>query len=78
MSENIAKTSNSLEQADARRILNHALESVFPETALRRYVSFDKATHVLTVAGEKYDLDHYEKIFVVGGGRQEDVPAQNW
>ena len=69
MSENISKKSKSIEQADARSILHHALESVFPETALRRYVSLDKATHVLTVAGEKYDLNNYERIFVVGGGK---------
>jgi len=29
-------------QADARQILLHALESVFPESAVRRHVSFDK------------------------------------
>lgn len=57
------------EQADARSIFAHALESVLPEAALRRHVSLDQSTNTLTVAGRKYDLDRYEKIVVVGGGK---------
>lgn len=53
------------EQAAARSILNHVLESVLPESALRRYVSMDEATHTLTVAGREYNLNHYKRIFVV-------------
>ena len=56
-------------QADAKRILLHALESVFPEAALRRHVSFDEKTLLLTVADRKYNLADFEKIFVVGGGK---------
>lgn len=56
-------------QADAKRILLHALESVFPESALRRHVSFDEKTLLLTVADRKYNLAGFEKIFVVGGGK---------
>ena len=56
-------------QTDARQIILHALKSVFPEVALRCYVRFDKKTQLLTVAGRKYNLADYEKIFVVGGGK---------
>lgn len=56
-------------QADAKKILIHALESVFPESALRRHVSFDEKTLLLTVADRKYNLADFEKIFVVGGGK---------
>ncbi|MCX5818819.1 MAG: DUF4147 domain-containing protein [Deltaproteobacteria bacterium] len=56
-------------QADARRILQHALESVFPESAVRRHVSFDKKTQLLTVDDRKYNLAGFERIFVVGGGK---------
>ena len=56
-------------QADARQILLHALESVFPESAVRRHVSFDEKTQILTVDDRKYDLARFEKIFVVGGGK---------
>ncbi|MCX5822147.1 MAG: DUF4147 domain-containing protein [Deltaproteobacteria bacterium] len=56
-------------QTDARNILRHALESVFPEAALRRYFRFDEAAHLLTVAGRPYNLERYDKIFVVGGGK---------
>jgi glycerate 2-kinase len=57
------------EQISARSILNHALESVLPEPALRRYVNLDEATNTLTVAGRKYNLNNYERIVVVGGGK---------
>ena len=57
------------EQADARRILLHALESVFPEAAVRRHVSLDRVTLLLTVDGRKYNLADFERIFVVGGGK---------
>jgi len=57
------------EQAAARSILDHALESVLPESALRRYVRVDDATNILTVAGREYNLDNLNKIFVVGGGK---------
>ena len=57
------------EQADAKSIFAHALESVLPEPALRRHVSLDQATNTLTVAGRTYNLDRYERIIVVGGGK---------
>lgn len=57
------------EQAFARSILNHALESVLPEPALRRYVDLDEASNTLTVAGKRYNLNDYERIVVVGGGK---------
>ncbi|MCE5266019.1 MAG: DUF4147 domain-containing protein [Deltaproteobacteria bacterium] len=55
--------------ADARQILLHALESVFPESAVRRHVSFDKKTQILTVDDQQYDLARFDKIYVVGGGK---------
>jgi glycerate 2-kinase len=57
------------EQADARSIFVHTLERVLPEPALRRYVSLDEATNIMTVAGRQYDLNQYERVIVVGGGK---------
>ena len=65
-------------QADARQILLHALESVFPESAVRRHVSFDKKTQILTVDDRKYNLADFERVFVVGGGKAGRGPAPNW
>ncbi len=56
-------------RADARIILCHALESVFPEEALRRFVRFDGAARLLNVTGRPYNLDRYDRIFVIGGGK---------
>jgi glycerate-2-kinase len=56
-------------QIDARSIFAHALERVLPEPALRRYVSLDPGTNTLPVAGRKYDLNEYDRIVVVGGGK---------
>jgi len=56
-------------QTDARSILQHALDSVLPEPALRRYLKLDEASNILTVSGQKYHLGDYETIMVVGGGK---------
>lgn len=65
MSDNTMKTG----QADARQILLEAMESVFPESAVRRHVSFDEKTQILMVDDRKYDLAGFERIYVVGGGK---------
>ncbi|MDY0166075.1 MAG: DUF4147 domain-containing protein [Thermoguttaceae bacterium] len=54
---------------DAREIMASALSRVLPESAVRRYVSFDPTTAVLTVAGRQYDLTRYDNLIVVGGGK---------
>ena len=56
-------------QADAREVFAHALETVLPEAALRRHVALDQATNTLTVAGRRYDLNQFDRILVVGGGK---------
>ena len=55
--------------ADIRSIVTHVLEMVLPEQALRRYVKFNRKTNILTVAKKKYNLNNYERIIVVGGGK---------
>jgi glycerate 2-kinase len=54
---------------DVKSIFVHVLETVLPETALRRYVKFNRRTKILTVAGKKYNLLNYDRIIVVGGGK---------
>lgn len=61
--------SPSSEEAAARNILNRALESVLPESAMIRYVKMDESTNTLKVAGREYSLDHFDKVFIVGGGK---------
>lgn len=53
----------------ARVIFDHALQSVLPESALRRCVSLEGPPDRLSVAGRVYDLGAYDRIFVVGGGK---------
>jgi hydroxypyruvate reductase len=45
------------------------MESVLPESALRRYVRLDRATNILTVDEKAYHLDNFDRIIVVGGGK---------
>ena len=52
---------------DVRNIFVHVLEMILPEPALRRYVRLNR--NILTVAGKKYNLNNYERIIVVGGGK---------
>jgi glycerate-2-kinase len=54
---------------DVRNIVTHVLEMVLPEQALRHYVRFDQKTNTLTVAKNKYNLNNFERIIVVGGGK---------
>ena len=56
-------------RTDAKTIFNHVLACVLPEPALRRYVRLDERTNTLTVAGRTYNLNHYKRILVVGGGK---------
>jgi glycerate-2-kinase len=42
---------------------------VLPEEALRRYVSLDNKTNIMTVDGREYDLKKYDRVIVVGGGK---------
>ena len=56
-------------QNDVRNIFTHVLEMVLPEPALRRYVSLDNETNTLTVDGRKYNLNKFERIIIVGGGK---------
>lgn len=55
--------------ADAKTIFNHVLACVLPEPALRRYLHLNETTNTLTVAGRKYNLNNYNRILVVGGGK---------
>lgn len=57
------------QQSSARTILAHALESVLPEPALRRFVSLDESSNILTVDGKAYNLSNFDRIIVVGGGK---------
>jgi len=61
--------SGLLVHADTRAIFDHVLARVLPEPALRRYLHLDEAANTLTVAGRKYSLNDYNRIFVVGGGK---------
>jgi len=54
---------------DVRSIFVHVLEMVLPEEALRRYVSLDNKTNIMTVDGREYDLKKYDRVIVVGGGK---------
>lgn len=55
--------------ADAKTIFDHVLACVLPEPAVRRTVRLDETTNALTVAGRKYNLQDYNRILVVGGGK---------
>ncbi len=56
-------------RTDAKTIFDHVLARVLPEPALRHYVRLNEAANTLTVAGRKYNLHDYKRIFVVGGGK---------
>jgi glycerate-2-kinase len=42
---------------------------VLPEQALMRYVNFNQKTNILAIAKKKYNLNSFERIIVVGGGK---------
>jgi glycerate 2-kinase len=55
--------------ADAKTIFDHALACVLPEPALRSYLHLNETANTLTVADRKYNLNNYNRILVVGGGK---------
>jgi len=54
-------------RADARKLQRAALAAVEPAAAVRRHVHREEST--LVVAGQRYGLDDYEHVFVIGGGK---------
>lgn len=58
----------------AHELVTAALASVDPAKAVRKYLHRDGDT--LTVAGRSYNLDHYRRILVVGGGKASAPMAQ--
>ena len=58
----------------AMRLIRAALQAVDPAQAIRRFVRRD-GRHLL-VAQQRYDLEQYERIFVIGGGKAGAPMAQ--
>ena len=56
-------------QNEMRLIFAHVLEMVLPEPALHLYVSLNKETNMLTMDGRQYNLNNFDRIIVVGGGK---------
>ena len=54
-------------QTAARQLQQAALAAVEPAAAVRRHVHRER--DALVVAGRRYDLRDYERVFVVGGGK---------
>jgi hydroxypyruvate reductase len=54
-------------------IVNRAIDAVSPETAMHAAVS--RRGSVLTVGGEDYDLDRFERIIVIGAGKASATMA---
>ena len=60
----------------ALQILGAALSAVEPGLAVRKALSLDAATHLLTVAGRVYDLNSVDRVFLVGAGKAGTPMAQ--
>lgn len=58
-----------------KSILDHALMRVQPGHAIKGYVRFNHGTGTLSVAGREYNLNRYNKVFVVGGGKAARATA---
>ena len=56
-------------QADIKNIFAHMLEKVLPEPAVRHYVKFNRRSNILSVDKRKYDLNAFNQIIVIGGGK---------
>jgi len=55
-------------------IVEHTIAAVAPDPAMRAAITLDGNT--LTVDGMKYDLEQFERIFVVGAGKASAAMAQ--
>jgi glycerate 2-kinase len=69
----MSRTTHQLRE-DARRIFAAGVVAVDPVTAVQRAVVCQGET--LLVAGVSYDLQHYDHVYVVGGGKAGAMMAQ--
>jgi glycerate 2-kinase len=56
------------------RILSAALEAVDPIAAVKRHMSVQGS--ILLIGGRSYDLDEYQHIYVIGGGKAGGAMAR--
>jgi len=59
--------SEKAKQETVRAIVNHVIDRVLPENALRRHLTLNG--NILTVADKSYNLENFKQIFIVGGGK---------
>jgi glycerate-2-kinase len=52
---------------DALEIINAGMEAVLTENAMERFVTLDGST--LTIRGNDFDLDAYDNVYLIGGGK---------
>ena len=55
------------QRATALSVLSSALQAVDPGRAVKRFLR--REGHLLTVAGIPYDLQAFDRVLVVGGGK---------
>ena len=60
---------DTLVNHNAIKILEHALESVLPTSAMRNHLNLDQRNNLLNVDGRPHHLNSYDEIIVVGGGK---------
>ena len=65
---------HSDKRQDAIDIFQAGLQAVAPGAAIKKFCQLD--SDILTVAGEKYDLKQFDKVFVVGAGKAAATMAK--
>jgi len=70
----LSNASNPTLRSDALKILEYAIDSVNPATAIKRKVILNE--NRLTIGNDEYFLDSYDRIFVIGGGKASGKMAE--
>ncbi len=58
----------------ATQILHAAIDAVKPELLIRRRIS--RKNNILKIGSHKFDLDLYEKVFIIGAGKASGLMAR--
>lgn len=71
---NVTSESDSIARRDALEIIKSGLDAVDPRKAIRDNVK--RVGNTLVIQGKKYNLDKFERVVIIGGGKASGLMAE--
>ena len=79
--KNFSELGTTQERKDALEIVNAGIEAVLTKNAIQKYVKLNE--NILTIKDQTFDLNNFERVFVIGGGKAaadmaEEIEGNTW